>query len=127
MGNLRKICVAVSLFALWGSPTYPNSPLSHTFAGCVGRFSAELEHAWLMSKPETSDLEAQRLTFLSLLDATLTQEHARKTLTYRIEVKMAHASLLTLATFGQDAHHARKAKNAALRHITTCQNLLLDG
>lgn len=100
--------------------------LHHVFAGCVGRLSAEMEHAWLVGSAEADALADQRLVFLSLLEATTSPEHARTTLSYRIEVKMAHASLLTQATFHGDTPRARAADDMAFAHLSACRRLLLD-
>ena len=88
--------------------------------------SAEMEHAWLINDPAADQFEGQRRTFLSLLDATLAAGHARDALRRRIEAKMAHASLLSIATFGQRPIRAAEARRRAKWHLSVCMELLLD-
>jgi hypothetical protein len=103
------------------------TPLAQVFAECVGRYSAEREHAWLIGGSDARAMETQRMAFTSLLEATQSPQDSRAMLSYRIEVKMAHASLLTRATFGTDAESARHAERLARMHIASCQDLLLGG
>ena len=79
-----------------------------------------------MGDSRADGLQEQRTVFLSLLGATLPAEEARQTLQHRIETKLAHASLLTRATFGEDKLHAETAKTVARGYVSACQNLLLD-
>jgi hypothetical protein len=103
------------------------SELAHIFAECVGRYSAEREHAWLTGNPDSEELEHRRAEFLALLQATVTDAEARRTLSYRIEVKIAHSSLLTQGAFGDDSHRAAQARHLAEHHLGTCRKLLLEG
>ena len=103
------------------------SPLFQQFAGCVGRMSAEMEHAWLLNDPAADAIAAQRLTFLSLLDATMPAGHERDALAARIDAKMAQATLLTAATFGTSSDRVTHARNRAAWHVRVCREMLLDG
>ena len=58
------------------------------------------------------------MAFTTLLEATQPPEDSRAMLSYRIEVKMAHASLLTRATFGTDAKSARRAERLTVELAT---------
>ena len=127
MSVLRKFLFGLILIALNTAPGAAQEPMERIFAECAGRFSAEREHAWLMKPDDASYFEARRSTFLSLLEATLTGQRNRTTLTHRIEAKIAHAGLLTQATFGSDKNRAASAKRLAARHIDQCQSLLLGG
>lgn len=60
------------------------------------------------------------------MEATTPSEAARDVLAYRIDNKIAHAALLTAASFGQDARHAQKAKTIARSYRQSCEQLLLD-
>lgn len=126
MVRFKQLTMVLCLLALLGAPCMAQTSLSQVFSECVGRFSAETEHAWLMGRDDAESFDAQRLTFLSLLDATLALDAAQQALSYRIEVKMAHASLLTLATFGRDTERAARARTLAAAHLFRCQRLLLD-
>lgn len=84
-----------------------------------------MEHAWLLGQ-DAEDIEAARLTFLSLLDATLPAGQERDALARRIDSKMAHASLLTIGTFSQTPQHADRARLRAQWHLSHCRDMLLD-
>ncbi len=99
--------------------------LAYTFAECAGRFSAEMEHAWLMNDPGASDIAADRSSFVMLTSATMAPNDGRSILSHRIDVKLAHAALLQQATFGTTPARARSAQKVAQRHIATCRTLLL--
>lgn len=101
-------------------------PLFQQFAGCAGRMSAEMEHAWLINDPQADTYKTQRLTFLSLLDATMPAGQERDVLAARIDAKMAHAALLTAATFGTAPDRAARARKRATWHVSMCRDMLLD-
>lgn len=113
--------------ACLGASVASASELARTFAGCVGRMSAEMEHAWLTSDPAAAEFEGKRQAFLALLDATLPKGREADALNHRIEAKMAHASLLTVATFADRNDRADQARMRAAWHRTACNTLLLDG
>ncbi len=100
--------------------------LFKTFAGCVGRMSAEMEHAWLLNTESADKLKAQRMTFISLLDAVTPAGREREALIVRVDTKMAHASLLTTASFGTTPTRSRHAQRRAERLVSQCRALLLD-
>ena len=79
---------------MFAAPVAAHQKLPHLFAGCAGRFSAELEHAWLTNKTEASRYEAQRRMFITLLEAVQQETDARKLLSYRIENKMGSKRVL---------------------------------
>ena len=112
------VCTAAPSFAL--------EDIARTFAGCVGRLSAEMEHAWLVDGPEADRIAADRGEMLMLLEATQPMESARDYLAYRIDVKMAHAALLTQASFGQNPQSAENARRLALVYTSQCRDLLLS-
>lgn len=127
MGKIKTIVSSLGLILISSTSPLAETNLGFVFAECAGRFSAEREHAWLTGNPEADYYEARRSAFVALLDATQSSATARRSLSHRIDAKMAHASLLTLATFGSDTDRAARAKRLAARHIGTCQSLLLDG
>lgn len=126
MVRLKERMLVTVLVVLLGSSSVAHTNLTQVFSACVGRFSAEREHAWLMRRADADSLDAQRLTFLSLLDATLAEDSAQQSLSYRIEVKVAHAHLLSVASFGHDARRAEQARTLAATYLSGCQRLLLD-
>ena len=85
-----------------------------------------MEHAWLIGHDEAEHFEALRHSFLSLMEATLPKEDAKKALSYRLDHKIAHASLLTIASFGQDERAARAARITARAYRHSCARMLLD-
>ncbi len=126
MSSLRTIIVAI-LLAGWASTGIAQQDLSRVFAGCVGRFSAEMEHAWLMGDGGSADrMQSARATFLSLLDATVAKEDRRGMLHQRIEAKQAQAVLLTLASFSDDVRKSENAEHRAAYFLSRCQDMLLD-
>lgn len=94
------------------------------FATCAGRFSAELEHAWLMSDEQADEIERSRHMFIDLLNAAIPSEQSRHALHLRIEAKVAHASLLTQATFSRDQERALWAVRRAEAEIAYCNGFL---
>ncbi len=95
-------------------------------AGCAGLYSAEVEHAWLMQDPQSSALEDQRAEFVAILEALTPADAEAGVLAHRIETKKAHAQLLSLATFGADAHHAAWAKRQSQYLKANCAERLLQ-
>lgn len=98
-----------------------------TVAGCVGRFSAEVEHAWLLQGDQTSILERQREALLSILAAVEANVSQRALLLHRIDVKLAHAALLAASTFGRDKTRALWAQKQSHNYKDRCAGLILDG
>ena len=127
MSGLKTILLTCLSLAAAAPQARADAALHELFAACVGRYSAQMEHAWLMQTADAAEYESRRLTFLSLLDATVPEGRARETLSYRIDVKMAHASLLAVAEFSDNADRARAARQMAARHIASCQALVLGG
>ena len=126
MSRIKAILLAGTAAALSATSTLAAADLAQTFAGCAGRMSAEMEHAWLINDPAAPDYEGQRLTFLALLDATMPRGQERTVLHHRIEAKLAHASLLTIATFSDRADRADRARTRAKWHLSACTEMLLD-
>lgn len=123
MGGLKIFTIMICVLA---GPVFARSdPLIATFATCAGRFSAELEHAWLMRDAGSLQIEARRLAFLSLLDASTPTERQRHALHLRIRAKAAHSDLLAQASFSTDADRARWARRRAGDEIASCAGFLL--
>lgn len=125
MSTLRTIVLALAaLFAAHGS-AQATSAIDMIFAGCVGRMSAEMEHAWLLGE-DGEEAAERREVFLSLLEATMVRDRARDLLAHRIAAKMSQASLLTLASFADDETRAIRARELSLAEVASCRRLLLD-
>ncbi|WP_299165204.1 hypothetical protein [uncultured Tateyamaria sp.] len=126
MSRKRTIAVQALVALSLSAPAMAMDDLASVFAGCTGRISAEMEHAWLMNSDRADDLEGLRLQFVTLLDAITPPEQARQVLHFRIEAKLAHAAMLTTATFGTDPRLVHMAQNQAALRVRDCRNLLLD-
>lgn len=127
MGGMKTILGAVLLTLPVGAMAQDDTPLRDMFAQCAGRFSAEMEHAWLIDSAKADDHRARRLDFLDLLAAIAPRDQQRSILHTRIETKVAHASLLTIATFIDEPARSDAARSAAQMHLNTCRKLLLKG
>lgn len=125
MSSLRTMILAGVAWT-WTSPAFALDHVHYVFAECVGRFSAEMEHAWLLSDPEADALQVRRSTFIALMEASMPTQKAREVLAYRLDNKIAHASLLTIASFGRDPDHAQRAREKARFYRVSCEQLLLD-
>lgn len=125
MRGMKTILTTAILAAFCTGAAQAEVDLPQVFAGCAGRLSAEMERSWLLSKPDATHYEAQRASFQTLLDAVVPHEDQRSILIYRIETKIAHASLLTTADFGVDAARAERARKIAQQHVAACEMLLL--
>lgn len=122
--NTTLGAAATALFLSWGS-AHSHDGITFAFAECAGRFSAEMEHAWLMNDPAADHFAANRASFVDLATASMGPDQGRAVLSHRIDVKLAHAALLQQATFGTSRARAQSAKNMAARQLTACKSLLL--
>ncbi|SLN25905.1 hypothetical protein PSA7680_01119 [Pseudoruegeria aquimaris] len=95
------------------------------FATCAGRLSAQMEHQWMFDGAASEITMAHRDSVIDILDALMPPERGRDVLAMRIEAKMAHAALLTRATFNDDTEDAAWAKATAVRLAAECEALLL--
>ena len=124
MGALRTL---ISLLCLVPFGSVCAADLTQVFATCTGRFSAELENAWLLQSNHVEVLEERRERFEELLGTVTSGETARSIMDQRIKAKSAHARLLQIAQFAQDAGAAGWAKRRAEVEIGYCANFLLEG
>lgn len=125
MCPLRRLVVGL---ALAGNPAHASGPidLPREFADCAGRYSAMLEHAWLMQLPEAEEYARLRAAFVSLLEAS-GGGTAGDGLHLRIDSKVAHARLLHLSSFGRDREIAGIARRRSEAHLSRCRRLVLGG
>lgn len=123
MGDLRTSCVVLLAFA---APLRAEADLVATFATCAGRFSAELEHAWLMRPDRADRIASRRAAFSDLLDAATAPDQRADALNLRIEAKAAHAGLLSHAAFSRDAEMAVWALKRARSELDYCTGFLLE-
>lgn len=100
-----------------------DDPLA-TFATCAGRFSALMEHQWMMDGPGSEETARRRLMMIDLIDAIILPEQGIEVLSRRIEAKHAQASLLTRATFSADTRESATAGRLAQLQLSQCELLL---
>jgi len=120
-----KIVLALLLLLPMQSRAAEDNPVS-IFATCAGRFSAELEHAWLMQDRNISGIEHLRRQFIDLLNAAVPLDQRRPALHHRIQAKAAHAQLLSQASFSGDMVRSERAARRAKPEIARCTGVLLE-
>lgn len=127
MGGLKTIvltiCIAVS--AAIASASTANLQLRN-FANCVGRMTAELEHAWLMNDSDAALLEQQRSQVAELLAAIMPRDLGRTVLGWRVDARAAQRALLMQASFASDADDAEWAASTAAQYRADCTGFLLS-
>ncbi|MGR3795244.1 hypothetical protein [Vannielia sp. SX4] len=122
MGRIKTIALS-GLLAIFSAPAQAE-PLEMTFATCTGRFSALMEHQWLLPHPELEQTTRRRAAMISLLEAVMPPSAGREVLARRIEAKHAQRVLLTRATFNDDSADAHWAATRAEAQIASCAALL---
>ena len=95
-------------------------PLLRDFAICTGRYSALVEHQWLVDGPASEQSERVRDALWSLVDAVATPEEALAAMGWRIEAKAGQRALLARAWFDGDA--AARKRSAQL--LQACADLI---
>ncbi len=101
------------------SPATSNS-LLREFSVCTGRFSALVEHQWLVDGPASGASAGTRDSLLALVEAVEGTEMAATALAWRIEAKIAQKALLQRAYFAKDA----VAKARAAQLLQACADLI---
>ncbi|WP_413720314.1 hypothetical protein [Silicimonas sp. MF1-12-2] len=126
MGGLKTLLAALAVTATSAAPVRADDDLVRTFATCAGRLSATMEHQWLMGDGEAELTERRRISVIAILDALTPEDRGPEILNWRIEAKMALASLLTRATFNDDSEDAAWAERQAQMMIGSCNSLILS-
>jgi hypothetical protein len=130
MGRIKTLIQQVCLLFLMAGPLYAmaDGPRDRTqvFAMCIGRFSAEMEHGWLMGD-DGAPAKSRRALFEMLLETVATRSglSGPAILDMRIRAKMAQARLLQIASFHTDPSHRVRAAAAARRAIRPCEALII--
>ena len=119
---------AITALALFAQPLHASMALDYPkeFASCAGRYSAMMEHAWLIESPSAGDYERMRETFITLLEA-IDGGPGKVRLHRRVYAKFAQASLLHLATFSLEPEIAERAEEQVESHLAFCRGLVLGG
>jgi hypothetical protein len=77
-------------------------PLLKDFAICAGRFSALVEHQWMVDGPASDASAGTRDSLLALVEAVEEPEMEATVMGWRIEAKVAQKALLQRAHFAND-------------------------
>ena len=117
--------LGASMLAQAGQAGEPDRLLDR-FAGCVGRFSAEMEFQWLMSDPTSEVTEAERGNMIALAEAISGPDDGRRILSLRIETKQAHKALLSRSAFDSDPKIRIWARARADHELAQCRGLMLS-
>ena len=107
MRGLETFLAALALGA--SGPGAAADPLLREFAVCAGRYSALVEHQWLVDGPASVVSAERRDAMLSLVDAVLPDDMAATAMGWRIEAKVAHRALLSRAYFGGDSFAEKRS------------------
>ena len=131
MRSLKTLVVALCV-SFPGLAAAETGNLLRDFSACAGRYSAKMEHQWLMGTPGAEASAARRAMFVDLIDALMPGAQsegvpAARVLHWRIEAKFAQARLLQVVAFGDDAEARGPAEALAEHHIAVCDDLLLSG
>jgi hypothetical protein len=120
MARGMKTLLAVLAFGAFSTSPAMADPLLRDFAVCTGRYSALVEHQWLVDGP-ASDLSAgARDSLWALVEAVAGPGEARRAMTWRIEAKVAQKALLDRAWFAAD----RVAEKRSAQLLQACADLI---
>jgi hypothetical protein len=95
-------------------------PLLKDFAVCAGRYSALVEHQWLVDGPASEVSAQSRDALLSLVEAVEEPGMVAAAMGWRIEAKVAQRALLQRAYFAGD----RMAEKRAGELLQACAALI---
>ncbi|SMX43552.1 hypothetical protein [Maliponia aquimaris] len=132
MNALRTLLVLILSWAACPGVADAPQPTDEalTLAACHGRYSAVLEHAWLMQDDTEVAARLRRDLFAAMLDA-LTRDGSDgpalegALLNFRLTEKQATIHLLTTARFGTDPRRARHAATLLGRQLDACDRLVM--
>ena len=96
----------------------------YLFATCTGRFSALIEHQWLLSDPASDQTDHLRRDMIDLMEAALPDTPDPRVMQWRLEAKVAAATLLQRADFGPTKAQQATARRQFDALIGGCRALL---
>ena len=102
MGIMKTFGFAVLISGVSMGAARGEQTLLNRVTECVGRFSAQMEHHWMFADLPNDQVERHRANLIDILETLMTPETASRTLSARIDAKMAHAALLSQAAFAKD-------------------------
>ncbi|GGE31910.1 hypothetical protein GCM10011360_19850 [Primorskyibacter flagellatus] len=126
MDHMRAFLVALGLAAPATGTAAPGEPGDTValFATCAGRYSAEMEHRWLIGHDAT-EITRHRRAMIDLVDAVRTPDQGPRVLAWRVEAKVAQAMLLQRADFNTDPADAGRARDLARLALSQCGALIV--
>ncbi len=127
MSGLKTLSLGLAMTFLMAGAAQALDDLTREFAYCTGRYSAEMEHAWLVNDPDAEEQAARRASFVSLLEAVAPSGSGPVVLNHRISAKVAQAALLARATFDDDPEIRRQSRAQASHLLKSCEGFLLRG
>ena len=123
---MGHVCASLCVLIAMAAPVFaaePSDPYLR-FATCAGRYSALMEHHWLMGAPEADQTRANRQGIIDLLDTS--PAVGPGLLARRIEAKHLLARTLQRAEFATSPQDRRIARAGADRAIAECRALVLE-
>lgn len=117
--GLETFLAALAVGFVAGSPATAD-PLLRDFAVCTGRFSALVEHQWLVDGPGSEASSGVRDNLWALVEAVAGPGEAATAMNWRIEAKVAQKALLDRAYFAKDP--AAEKRSAQL--LQGCADLI---
>jgi hypothetical protein len=120
MARSLETFLAVMLLGFAGGGPASADPLLREFAVCAGRYSALVEHQWLVDGPASVTSAGTRDSLLALVEAVAPPEMGAAAMGWRIEAKVAQKALLARAHFAGD----NAAKKRAAELLQACAALI---
>jgi len=111
--GLKTFLTALAVGIVTGNPG-ATDPFARDFALCAGRYSALVEHQWLVDGPASEGSAMMRDAFVDLARAVVGPEGAADVLNWRIEAKVAHGALLSRAWLARDSVAGKRSAQLLL-------------
>jgi hypothetical protein len=117
--GLETFLTALAVGFVTDSPATAD-PLLRQFAICTGRYSALVEHQWVVDGPASEASAGVRDSLWTLAEAVATPDEAATAMGWRIEAKLAQRMLLDRAHFAED----RSAGKRSAQLLQACADLI---
>jgi hypothetical protein len=117
--SLETFLAALTVATGVGGPAGADA-LFRDFAVCTGRYSALVEHQWLVGGPESGHSARVRDALWTLVEAVAAPEESPAAMALRIEAKAGQKALLSRAFFAGD--RAAEVRSAQL--LQACADLV---
>lgn len=119
MARGLETLLAVLTLGMCSTPAAAD-PLLRDFAICTGRYSALVEHQWMVDGPASEQSARVRDALWSLVEAVAGPEEATAAMGWRVEAKAGQRALLAPAWLSHD--HAAEVRSAQL--LQACADLV---